>query len=98
MPPLLTFGSWMGGDRDGNPNVTAAVTAEALDMMRNACLHLLEARIEVLAQRVSLSDRLVGRADALADALARARRAVPGGGRARAARATPRSPTGATSR
>ena len=67
MPPLLTFGSWMGGDRDGNPNVTAAVTAEALDMMRTACLRLLEARIELLAQRVSLSDRLVG-------ALARARR------------------------
>jgi phosphoenolpyruvate carboxylase len=49
----------MGGDRDGNPNVTAAVTAQALDMMRTACLHLLEARIELLAQRVSLSDRLV---------------------------------------
>ena len=70
VPPLLTFGSWMGGDRDGNPNVTAAVTAEALDMMRHNCLHLLESRIELLAQRVSLSDRLVGRSDELADALA----------------------------
>src|SRR3954466_16193340 len=58
VPPLLTFGSWMGGDRDGNPNVTAGATAEALDMMRTACLHLLESRIELLAQRVSLSDRL----------------------------------------
>jgi phosphoenolpyruvate carboxylase len=69
VPPLLTFGSWMGGDRDGNPNVTAAVTAKALDMMRTACLHLLEGRIDVLAQRVSLSDRLVARAPELDAAL-----------------------------
>ena len=58
VPPLLTFGSWMGGDRDGNPNVTPEATREALAMMRNACLHFLEARADVLAQRVSLSDRL----------------------------------------
>ena len=69
VPPLLTFGSWMGGDRDGNPNVTAAVTAEALEMMRTACLHLLEERIELLAQRVSLSDRLVDRSPDLETAL-----------------------------
>ena len=70
VPPLITFGSWMGGDRDGNPNVTADVTASALEMMRVACLHLLEARIEVLAQRVSLSERLVGVGDELGGALA----------------------------
>ena len=70
VPPLITFGSWMGGDRDGNPYVTAAVTAEALDMMRGNCLHLLESRIELLAQRVSISERLVGRSDELAGALA----------------------------
>ena len=69
MPPLLTFGSWMGGDRDGNPNVTAAVTAEALEMMRTACLHLLSERLELLAQRVSLSDRLVDRSPELEAAL-----------------------------
>ncbi len=69
IPALLTFGSWMGGDRDGNPNVTAAVTAQALDMMRTACLHLLEGRIELLAQRVSLSDRLVARSPELDAAL-----------------------------
>ena len=70
VPPVITFGSWMGGDRDGNPNVTAEVTASALEMMRVACLHLLEARIEVLAQRVSLSERLVGVGAELGDALA----------------------------
>ncbi len=69
VPPLLTFGSWMSGDRDGNPNVTADVTAQALEMMRTACLHLLEARIELLAQRVSLSDRLVARSPELEQAL-----------------------------
>src|SRR4051812_21358531 len=65
VPPLLTFGSWMGGDRDGNPNVSPAATLEALTMMRTACLHFLEGRVDLLAQRVSLSDRLAPPVDEL---------------------------------
>src|SRR5215210_6598324 len=71
VPPLLTFGTWMGGDRDGNPNVTAAATAEALEMMRSSCLHLLESRVGVLAQRVSLSERLAGGSEELRAGLRR---------------------------
>jgi phosphoenolpyruvate carboxylase len=69
VPPLLSFGSWIGGDRDGNPFVTPATTVEALDLMREQCLRFLEARVELLAGRLSLSDRVSGAAPGLAPIL-----------------------------
>ncbi len=38
IPTFLTFGSWMGGDRDGNPFVTADVTAATLERLRHAAI------------------------------------------------------------
>ncbi len=36
---LLRFGSWIGGDRDGNPNVTPEITLQTLTMLRDAARH-----------------------------------------------------------
>ena len=60
MGPFLRFGSWIGGDRDGNPSVTPSVTVQTLELMREQCLRFLEARVELLAGRMSLSERVVG--------------------------------------
>ena len=61
VPALLTFGSWIGGDRDGNPYVTPEVTVRALELMRGECLRFLDMRVGLLAGRLSLSERVSGR-------------------------------------
>ncbi|HEX3978592.1 MAG TPA: phosphoenolpyruvate carboxylase [Solirubrobacteraceae bacterium] len=70
VPPLLSFGSWIGGDRDGNPFVTPETTVSALELMREQCLRLMESRLEQLAGRLSLSERLTGPAPGLEPILA----------------------------
>jgi phosphoenolpyruvate carboxylase len=58
-PPThwLSFGSWIGGDRDGNPNVTAAVTAEVLALHRKLAVEKLCAAAGELEQILTVSDR-----------------------------------------
>ena len=41
-PAFLRFGSWVGGDRDGNPNITAAVTAATMPIQSEHALLALE--------------------------------------------------------
>ena len=53
--PHLEFGSWVGGDRDGHPLVTADVTAYTLVKMRKTALRILGDRINKLAELLSLT-------------------------------------------
>ena len=54
-PPLLRFGSWMGGDRDGNPFVTPAVTLATVRLMRVSMLRHLLAQMDALFTDLSQS-------------------------------------------
>ena len=56
-PAFLRFGSWIGGDRDGNPFVTAAVTEEALRAHQDLALRLLRRGIERLHGHLSATER-----------------------------------------
>lgn len=56
-PRWLTLASWMGGDRDGNPNVTVAITAETLRLHRGLAVTRHQEALQDLARRLSLSAR-----------------------------------------
>ena len=51
----IRMGSWMGGDRDGNPNVTARVTRQVCLLQRWLAAHLYRKDIERLRMELSLS-------------------------------------------
>ncbi len=59
VPSFLRFGSWIGGDRDGNPNVTADVTRRALRLQSREVLRAYLERIEHLTHILTHSSLLV---------------------------------------
>ncbi len=53
--PRLRFGTWVGGDRDGHPLVTAEVTAATFAELREAALHVLHGALGRLVDQLTLS-------------------------------------------
>jgi phosphoenolpyruvate carboxylase len=60
IPLVLSFGSWIGGDRDGNPNVTPESTREALQMARSVILRYYVRAAQHLMELLSSSYRQTG--------------------------------------
>ena len=80
--PKFRFGSWVGGDRDGNPAVTPEVTRAAARLARTAVLRRYRDDVQSLGRDLSISGRLVGCTPELVESIERDRaelgvRAVP---------------------
>jgi phosphoenolpyruvate carboxylase len=65
MPNLVAFGSWIGGDRDGNPNVTSESTRDAVVMARQMVVDHYLAEVGRLVSQLSMSVRRIGMSAAL---------------------------------
>lgn len=76
MLPQISFSTWVGGDRDGHPFVTAEVTALALGELRHNALALLRDQLTRLAIRLSLSAHTQPTPAALAARIAELRAAL----------------------
>ena len=62
----IGFGSWVGGDRDGNPNVTPETTTQVLTHQRSRALRILIGEMESLARELSVGTVVAGISDDLA--------------------------------
>ena len=65
IPPLLRVGSWIGGDRDGNPFVTHDVMLDAMHQHSSLAFEHYLTETHLLGTRLSLTDRLVEVSDEL---------------------------------
>jgi phosphoenolpyruvate carboxylase len=73
----IRFGSWVGGDRDGNPGVTPDTTTETLLLQHDRGIRHLIGLIEDLADELSVSERLAPMSNELEASLASDRDMLP---------------------
>lgn len=89
LPTLVRFGSWIGGDRDGNPFVTAQATEQALHSSRQLILNAYRDHLEQLRRILTPSTALTGIDQPLGEHLEQLARRYP-----RAAEGVARLPQG----
>jgi len=80
LPPQsrpLTFGSWIGGDRDGNPFVTPEVTLDVLRFQREHAVADLLPHLTRLIEDMSISERITRTSDALRESIEEDLRRLP---------------------
>jgi phosphoenolpyruvate carboxylase len=69
VPSFLKFGSWIGGDRDGNPSVRANVTWETLGLHRQLALQKYEEILRESLAHMSFSKNIVNVSEVLIDSI-----------------------------
>lgn len=67
---VLAFGSWAGGDQDGNPNSTPDMVGRALRRHRDTGVRVLRERVRLLSVQLAISQRMVGISDELDQSIA----------------------------
>jgi phosphoenolpyruvate carboxylase len=77
LPPFLQFNSWTGADRDGNPHITPAITAQTAYWHKDVILQLYQNSLEKLSTHLSPSSRRTKVSKALYQSLANDRRRMP---------------------
>jgi phosphoenolpyruvate carboxylase len=78
VPNVVHFGSWIGGDRDGNPLVKPECIRDALDMARALILREYLDRVEALSDRLSSSRRQTSVSEELLARLRQYERTIAG--------------------
>ncbi|MBA2461987.1 MAG: phosphoenolpyruvate carboxylase [Actinobacteria bacterium] len=76
-PVPLRFGSWIGGDQDGNPAAGPQTVEEALERARTLALERLRIEVRALASTLGLSTSLAGASGELQESIARDERELP---------------------
>ena len=80
LPPTatpFTFGSWIGGDRDGNPNITPEITKQAIVLQMGHAIRVTLEALDELRQALSISTKLAGTSQPLLDSVAQDLQRLP---------------------